>query len=305
MKQICCALALALGITMAEAADDQTISLDDVVRSAQQWANENIDPQALHSLTRANQDKVNQFFNEIRKQLRGEYVVDLAPLKDAARNILPILDSSEDTVPYAAWLRSELDYLDVADHFLLIIPAPKPKSGSKPLPIANPSAEQERKTWTQELSQRPWPAAARQYVPRLKPIFTSENVPPELVWVAEVESSFDPRARSLQGATGLFQLMPETARRYGISPHLPDQRADPEHSARVAARYLHFLHSHFGSWPLALAAYNSGEGTVDKLLERYKTRSFDRIATHLPAETQMFVPRVEATVNKREGLKLD
>ena len=305
MKRICWALALALSLFMARAADDETITLDDVMRSAQQWANDNLDPETLHSLSQANRDKVNQFFEEIRKELHGEYVVNLAPLKDAARSLLPILDSSEDTAPYAAWLRTELDYLDVAERFRLIIPPPKSKNGSKPLPLSNPSAEEERKTWKQELSQRPWPVAAKQYVPRLKPVFTSENVPPELVWVAEVESSFDPRARSPQGATGLFQLMPETAKRYGIRAHFPDQRADPEQSARVAARYLRFLHSHFGNWPLALAAYNSGEGTVDKLLERYKTRSFDGISSHLPAETQMFVPRVQATVMKREGINLE
>jgi membrane-bound lytic murein transglycosylase D len=61
------------------------------------------------------------------------------------------------------------------------------------------------------------------------------------------------------------------------------------------------LHEQFGDWRLALAAYNSGEGTVQKLLERYRAKSYDEIAAHLPAETQMFVPRVEAAVFRREG----
>ena len=57
-------------------------------------------------------------------------------------------------------------------------------------------------------------------------------------------------------------------------------------------------------WRLALAAYNAGEGTVDKLLAGRKTKTYDTIATRLPAETQMYVPRVEATVLRREGVRV-
>ena len=65
------------------------------------------------------------------------------------------------------------------------------------------------------------------------------------------------------------------------------------------------MHDKFGSWRLALAAYNSGEGTVQKLLTRHHARSYDEIATRLPAETQMYVPRVEAVILQREGMKLE
>ena len=132
----------------------------------------------------------------------------------------------------------------------------------------------------------------------------AQKVPAALVWIAEVESSFDPRARSPEGAAGLFQLMPDTAKRYGLRVRPFDQRLKPDQSARAAAQYLHYLHSHFKDWRLALAAYNAGEGTVDKLLRHRKTRTFDAIATRLPAETQMYVPKVEGTLRKREGLAL-
>ena len=131
-----------------------------------------------------------------------------------------------------------------------------------------------------------------------------ERVPTELIWIAEVESSFDARARSPVGAAGLFQLMPATAKRYGLRGWPRDQRYQPEPSARAAAKYLKQLHGQFGDWPLAVAAYNAGEGTVQRLLDRYNTRSFDGIATHLPAETQMYVPKVEATLLRRGGVKL-
>jgi membrane-bound lytic murein transglycosylase D len=129
-------------------------------------------------------------------------------------------------------------------------------------------------------------------------------VPPQLVWVAEVESSFDPSARSPAGAAGLFQLMPDTAKRYGLRTWPSDQRLDAEQSARVATAYLGQLHEKFKDWRLALAAYNAGEGTVQNLLKRHKANSYDAIASYLPAETQMFVPKVEATVQRREGVEL-
>jgi membrane-bound lytic murein transglycosylase D len=156
-----------------------------------------------------------------------------------------------------------------------------------------------------KVSVAPWPALAKEYVPELKPIFTAQKVPPDLVWVAEVESDFDRRALSPSGAAGLFQLMPVTAKRFGLSLWPRDQRFQPEPSATASAQYLKYLHDRFNDWRLTLAAYNAGEGTVQKLLDRYKTRSYDDIAEHLPAETQMYVHRVEAILLRREGANLE
>jgi membrane-bound lytic murein transglycosylase D len=150
-----------------------------------------------------------------------------------------------------------------------------------------------------------WPPHAKEYLPELKPVFTAQKIPPELVWLAEVESAFDRRALSPAGAAGLFQLMPDTAKRFGLSLWPRDQRYQPEPSATAAAQYLKYLHDRFKDWRLALAAYNAGEGTVQRLLDRYKTDNYDAIALHLPAETQMYVPRVEATLRRREGATLE
>ena len=99
--------------------------------------------------------------------------------------------------------------------------------------------------------------------------------------------------------------MPATARRYGLKTTWPfDQRLKPEPSARADAQYLRHLHSQFNDWRLALAAYNAGEGTVQNLLTRHKAATYDAIATHLPAETQLYVPKVEAALLRREGVKL-
>lgn len=292
-----------LGVVLSSAQED-TITLDDLVQSADQWAKENLDEDALRALQDVDRAKVKQFFSDIQKQFQGECVIDLASLKDTAKTILPLLEGYEETQPYGAWLKARLDYLEVADQFRRTSPPPKAEPGQPPKPAPNPAPKVERETWNKQLAERPWPEAAKPYVSRLKPIFTGQKVPPELVWIAEVESSFDPRARSPVGAAGLFQLMPATAKRFGLRTWPRDDRLRPEDSARAAAKYLDYLHGQFKDWRLALAAYNAGEGTVQKLLQRHKARTFDTIATHLPAETQMFVPRVEATLARREGVKL-
>jgi len=269
------------------AGQDDSMTLDDLVQSADQWAKENLDEDALRALQEVDRDKVKQFLNDIQKDFHGEYVVDLAPLKDTAKTVLPLLEGYEETRPYAAWLKAQLDYLEVADQFRLIIPPPKVEPGQPPKPVPNPAPKLEREIWVKKLAARPWPDGAKPYVSRLKPIFTAQK-----------------RARSPAGAAGLFQLMPATAKRYGLRTWPLDHRLRPEDSARAAAKYLDDLHARFKDWRLALAAYNAGEGTVQRLLQRYKARTFDAIATRLPAETQMFVPRVEATLARREGVKL-
>jgi membrane-bound lytic murein transglycosylase D len=232
-------------------------------------------------------------------------VVDLAPLRQTAQTVLSVLESREETRPYAAWLKAQMDYLDVAEEIRLTIPPPNAETNRPPQPVPNPPPQKERELWVKKVSVAPWSALAKEYVPELKPIFTAQKVPPDLVWVAEVESAFDRRALSPSGAAGLFQLMPDTAKRFGLSLWPRDQRYQPEPSATASAQYLKYLYDRFKDWRLALAAYNAGEGTVQKLLDRYKTHSYDDIAGHLPAETQMYVPRVEAVLLQREGANLE
>ena len=303
MKRCVLLVVLACGLSAARA-QEETYTLDDLVQSAQDWAKENLDEKVLRALQGTDQEKVRQFLADIRTRCQGEYVVDLASLRETARTVLPLLAGYEETAPYAAWLQAQMDYLDAADQFRVLIAPPKTIPGQPPRHAPNPTAQQQREVWTRLLSDRPWPANAKPLVPRLKPIFIRQKVPAELVWLAEVESSFNVTARSPVGAAGLFQLMPATAKRFGLSRTPMDQRLQPEESARAASQYLHFLHEKFKDWRLALAAYNSGEGTVQRLLDKQKLKSFDAIAPHLPAETQMYVPRIEATILRREGVRL-
>jgi membrane-bound lytic murein transglycosylase D len=298
-------LVLLLAGSTAARADDDTVTMPELIQGAQQWAQENLDTNVLNALPGADEQAVQQFFHEVQQRFQGDYVVDIATLRQTAQTMLPLLESREETRPYAAWLKAQMDYLEVADEIRLTIPPPTIETNRPPPPVPNPPPEKEREIWVKRVSVAPWSALAKQYVPELKPIFTAQKMPPELVWVAEVESSFDRHALSPAGAAGLFQLMPDTAKRFGLSLWPRDQRFQPEPSATASAQYLKYLYDRFKDWRLALAAYNAGEGTVQKLLDRHKTDSYDAIAEHLPAETQMYVPRVEAILLQREGAKLE
>ena len=286
-------------------AQTNELDLNDMLDAAQQFAQENLDPDVLQVLQNVDRDKVSDFLKQFQIYLQGDSVLNVAQLQQAANAVLPLLDSHEETQPYAAWLRERLDYFDAADELQPPAP-PKPAPGQPlPPPPANPSFQAERVIWIKKVNPRPWPKGAAEVVPALKRIFTAEGVPPELVWIAEVESGFDARARSPAGALGMFQLMPATAKHFGLDLWPRDQRRQPEAAAQAAARQLRAYHEQFGDWRLAVAAYNCGAGTVQKSLTRYHAASYDRIAPHLPAETQLYVPKVEATILHREGVALE
>ncbi len=260
------------------------------LESVDDWLQDNIDPDVLRALSQLDEEKVRKIFAELKLAMNGTNINQLATLRQSATELVPLLQKFEETAAYGDWLATRLDYLEAAQEL---------ERGNKKVTVTA-----ERQVWTRQLERRPWPAPAQSYVPRLKKIFIAEGLPPELVWVAEVESSFNAKARSPVGAAGMFQLMPQTARDEALSLWPRDERYQPEKSARAAAKFLRALHEHYGDWELVLAAYNVGEGRVDKLLKQQKTRTFEAIARRLPAETQMYVPKVEATVWKREGREL-
>jgi membrane-bound lytic murein transglycosylase D len=136
-----------------------------------------------------------------------------------------------------------------------------------------------------------------QYEPMISTKLRARGMPQDLIYLAMIESGFNPQARSLAGAAGIWQLVPETARRYGLFVNeTVDDRLDPEGSTEAALSYLAALHERFGSWYLAVAAYNTGENRVGRIMveetgsERGSDADYYRIWDRLPGETRDFVP---------------
>jgi membrane-bound lytic murein transglycosylase MltF len=130
----------------------------------------------------------------------------------------------------------------------------------------------------------------------------ARGMPRELIYVALIESNFNPTAKSPVKAVGMWQFMSATARQFGLSVgSRVDERKDPAKATDAALAYLEQLHKRFGSWYLAAAAYNSGQGTVSKALRTVtgKTKGTDadffRILPKLPRETQDYVPKLIAS----------
>ncbi|MBI5382750.1 MAG: lytic transglycosylase domain-containing protein [Opitutae bacterium] len=233
--------------------------------------------------------------------MEGDSFEALAEYEPQARAALTALETLPGGEEYADWLRERLDLIEAAKTAAKSPPPPRPPAPlpGKP-PVAAPLPYYD--LWVQRLRARPAPAAAAKLMPTLREAFVAEGVPAELAWLAEVESTLNPSARSPAGAMGLFQLMPATAKAQGLSTWLPDERTQPEKSARAAARLLRSLHAQFGDWPLALAAYNAGAGRVGRALAAAPERTFNGIAPRLPAETRLYVPKVCATVAVRTGV---
>jgi membrane-bound lytic murein transglycosylase D len=136
------------------------------------------------------------------------------------------------------------------------------------------------------------------YVPMISEKLAQRGMPQDLVFLAMIESGFKPTATSSAAATGIWQFIPETGRRYGLRvDRTIDERRDPEKATDAALDYLTELHDRFGSWYLAAAAYNTGENRVGRIMrETFGTEratgeeAYYEIWDRLPKETRDYVP---------------
>ena len=328
-------LCLCLLLSHNTVAQDDT-ELYDVLNSAQEVLDSvikdvtNGDYELPYELTTV--DEFDQAFMDFQNVLGGGDLESMAKWFPNANQLMTYMDVTPGLEPYADWLRQRLDYAAVAnDAVSTIAPAqsqseaiklrPQPQVNSAPPESApeksatkQPQPESQppksnlqvayarnANTWSKQLEGRAAVPTAEKLVPSLKKMFLSKGVPEELVWMAEVESTFNPAARSPAGAVGLFQLMPATAKHLGLQIEPVDQRLDPSKNGQAAAKYLKDLHDRFEDWPLAIAAYNGGEGRISKLLKANNASNLEAISDQLPSQTQMYVPKVLATIRLREG----
>jgi membrane-bound lytic murein transglycosylase D len=143
-----------------------------------------------------------------------------------------------------------------------------------------------------------WLRRAGKYKDAIRRTLRKKQVPEDLVWLAMIESGFEPAARSPAGALGMWQFMPDTGRAYGLpQDRWADQRLNVQQSSEAAADFLADLHRRFGTWDLAIAAYNMGYGGILSVVRRYNTNDFwtlSRFEGALPWETTLYVPKILA-----------
>jgi membrane-bound lytic murein transglycosylase D len=143
-----------------------------------------------------------------------------------------------------------------------------------------------------------WTRRSGRYRELVRRTLRKKGMPEDLLWLAMIESGFDPVAHSVVGAMGLWQFMPDTGRAYGLPiDRWADQRLNPEASTEAAADFLGDLHRRFGSWELAIAAYNMGYWGVAGSVRKYNTNDFwvlSRLEAALPWETTLYVPKILA-----------
>ena len=133
---------------------------------------------------------------------------------------------------------------------------------------------------------------AEYYFPIFENILAKHDLPYELCYMPVIESALNPQARSHMGATGLWQFMPATGKKYGLEINsLVDERMDPIRSTEAACLFLKNLYGIFQDWNLVIAAYNCGPGNVNKAIHRAGgKRDFWSIYPFLPRETRGYLP---------------
>ncbi|MCB0661539.1 MAG: transglycosylase SLT domain-containing protein [Saprospiraceae bacterium] len=129
------------------------------------------------------------------------------------------------------------------------------------------------------------------YFPIFEEKLKKRGLPNDLKYLAVVESALNPTALSRVGAKGLWQFMPETGRDYGLEiSDFIDERCDPYDATDAAISYLERLHEKYDDWALAIAAYNSGPGRVNRAIKRARSKNFWKLSRFLPKETRNYVP---------------
>jgi membrane-bound lytic murein transglycosylase D len=307
--------ALSAGQTPAQPPAPSASDTDELFKLGQQLFDQLAPPEIKAQFEFPTKEQWDAFATRLQHALENDSLEELAAFGPEARAALTALRTLPGYEDLADWLEQRIDEIEGAQEAIRPsapgpVPTPRPAPPRPPTapPTTKPPSTAVARTmpyydlWLARVRDRPAPARAAALMPRLRAAFIAEGVPPELVWLAEAESSLNPAARSPVGAKGLFQFMPDTARSLGLSTFLPDDRTDPDKSARAAARYLRTLHGRFGSWPLALAAYNAGEGRVGRALAARRTTDFAGVASALPAETRMYVPKVHALIATRTGV---
>ncbi|MEA3409766.1 MAG: transglycosylase SLT domain-containing protein, partial [Candidatus Eisenbacteria bacterium] len=239
--------------------------------------------QALAELGDAHPDKADLRAEKSSLRSRVQYFLTAIEGRGApAAHVVPTETARIDTIP------------------LPVLEPAEPRTGCMP-PVVTVMNERVEK-WLDYFQGRGrkdmerWFSRAPRYRPMIDRMLEEEGLPPELFYLAVIESGLNPNAYSRAHAAGMWQFISSRARMYDLRVDWwIDERRDPETATRAACTYLKELHQRFGSWELALAGYNSGEGRVERA-RRKRPSCPDYWCLDLPRETENFVPKFMAVV---------
>lgn len=228
----------------------------------------------------------------------------------ARRKIEALTLGAVATLSAAGLVRQDEPALQLSTAVANVVQVPERTRPAEPAPSAmelpdidHPRVDQwvRRFTTTQRASMATYLGRMAKYEDMISAKLEARDMPRELIYLAMIESGFNPTAKSPVKASGLWQFMSATAREYGLKVGgRVDERNNPARSTDAALTYLSKLHDRFGSWYLAFAAYNTGQGRVARVLREVtgSTKGTDtdyyRIASRLPKETRDYVPKMIA-----------
>lgn len=261
-------------------------------------------PESLQSIPPENLLKEAKFFSEISKEYWDKQNYEGAKeLLDKAYAYLLAIKKQEDKE-----LNKEIDDLRLAIskriQELHAVQQKKATGIKSEIPlIKNEIVERELRSFQgpeREFFLRSY-QRSRKYMHEIESSFKEEGLPEELAWLPLIESGFNTKALSPARALGLWQFIPSTGARFGLSrDKWVDERMDPEKSTKAAIAYLKALHNIFGDWTTALAAYNCGEGLVLRTIRDQKINYLDNfwdLYHRLPEQTARYVPRFLAVIH--------
>ena len=206
--------------TEPDSGEEVPFSFDDYYDAGKALFDEWAPPEIKAEYEFPSREQWTHFATRLQGALEGNSLEDLAEYEPEARAALAALQSISGTEDYTEWLEERLDYIEAAKRVSV---------EKEPTTVVEPKGPMTEiphlKLWRERLVTRRMPSRATELMPQLAEIFTEEGMPSELAWLAEVESSFNPEARSPVGARGLFQFMPGTAKDMGLSTEKPDERA--------------------------------------------------------------------------------
>ena len=219
------------------------------------------------------------------------YAAPLDALVDEKPNELVIQTLHEESVPIAAALNeAEAVPAKQASPNASLIPSVDSNT------VASRAVEKNVGLFSKTIKERfaLYLSRSGQYLGLMQNILREKNVPEDIAFLSLIESGFNPYAYSIAKAAGPWQFISSTAKRYGLEINWwKDERRDPVKSTMAAADYLKDLYGMFGSWSLAMAAYNAGEGKIMRAIKKNKSDNYwDLLGTrHIRNETKEYVPR--------------